>query len=120
MPTTSEDLMLAILSMDAYNRGAGAGMIVDGTSIGGAALGINSDEMANALSSGFFAQEYSLAGKTVISYRGTTFSGLPDGADVLNGWTLSGGLSGADQTQLAKDFYTLVTGNEIYGAAVPN
>jgi hypothetical protein len=36
--TISKDLFLAILSMDAYNRGYGAGLNLSGTSIGNASI----------------------------------------------------------------------------------
>jgi hypothetical protein len=89
MPTSTLDVFLSILALDAYNRGDDVGMVVDGGLIGTATLKQNSKEMAGAAEAGFFAQKYELGGgTTVISYRGTTFSGLPDGADVFNGWSL--------------------------------
>ena len=83
--TISKDLFLAILSMDSYNRGYGAGIelpdAVD-TQIGGAKIKKTSEQIAEmsaeAQSAGFYAIAYDvdgsgpsgLAGKTVISYRG--------------------------------------------------
>ena len=93
--TISKDLFLAILSMDAYNRGYGAGISNDGEDdfdglghlqgqqIGLARIGKNAqddlDEGA-AQAAGFYALAYDItgngygdlaAGDTVISYRGT-------------------------------------------------
>ena len=84
--TISKDLFLAILSMDSYNRGYGAGIElsdVAGTQIGGVKISITSEQIAEmnaeAQAAGFYAIAYDvdgsgpseLAGKTVISYRGT-------------------------------------------------
>ncbi|MBZ0164883.1 MAG: hypothetical protein K8H74_19500 [Notoacmeibacter sp.] len=100
----SKDLFLAILSMDAYNRGYGAG-IEDPAETGGG-LGVSdethtyrignatilmdaNDSEGVAQAAGFYAVAYELtgsyanpdgsslaAGDTVISYRGTDARGL--------------------------------------------
>jgi hypothetical protein len=116
--TTMSDVFLAILSLDSYNRGYGKGMEVDGTSVGSANV-IPRATTIDQKNAGFYAQEYEWNGTTVISYRGTTFTGLPNGADVLHGWSLSEGFASASQAQFAKDFYTLVTGQAIYGGSPP-
>ncbi|MEY9524038.1 PII-like signaling protein [Bradyrhizobium japonicum] len=112
MMATEDDLFLAILAMDAYNRGYNPGMEFSGnsdstsTQIGDATvLTADPDE-----ESSFYAIAYSWAGKTVISYRGTTFEAGPNLGDILNGWTLSAGYSQASQAQKALNFYTLVQG----------
>ncbi|MEZ5787911.1 MAG: hypothetical protein R3D62_15885 [Xanthobacteraceae bacterium] len=70
MPVSNE-LFLAILSMDAYNRGYNSGIKVTGNQIGNATLGIAEDDTA-AQAVSFFAQSYTLPdGQTVIAYRGT-------------------------------------------------
>ncbi|WP_428541755.1 hypothetical protein [Profundibacter sp.] len=85
--TISKDLFLAILSMDSYNRGYGTGIelsdAVD-TKIGAAKIGKRIQDVSDTFGSeaqaaGFYAIAYDvdgsgpsgLAGKTVISYRGT-------------------------------------------------
>jgi len=86
----SPELMYAILSMDAYNRGYGAG-IADGgqgdldglgdaigTQIGTATVVArsSSDENSDEVVAGFYAIAYDWNGQTVISYRGTWFDKL--------------------------------------------
>jgi hypothetical protein len=80
----TSDLLLALLSMDAYNHGFGAGIPDVGTQIGGASVVAPeslplSPEVKTALAnSGFNATTYSvngsgtdLDGAIVISYRGS-------------------------------------------------
>jgi hypothetical protein len=76
--TISEDLFLAILSMDAYNRGYNSGMGdpnagLAGNLLGNATIGraTNANSEPDAVSASFFAQAYTWHGQTVISYRGT-------------------------------------------------
>jgi hypothetical protein len=77
--TSNPDLMRAILAMDAYNRGHNAGVKspnaplnegLTGTQIGLATIGLRKGDL-EAQAASFFAQAYTLGGKTVISYRGT-------------------------------------------------
>jgi hypothetical protein len=73
----SEDLFLAILAMDAYNRGyaSGVGNNTDGLGGLGSQIGTatvtRQDKSAEAVAASFFAQSYTWNGQTVISYRGT-------------------------------------------------
>ncbi|MEM7461741.1 MAG: hypothetical protein AAF362_03595 [Pseudomonadota bacterium] len=80
----SDDLMLAILAMDSYNRGYSAGISGLGVSDAsntyklGEATIINDsrvivDENGNQLdeAAGFYAVAYELNGQKMISYRGT-------------------------------------------------
>ena len=119
MPTTN-DLMLAVLALDAYNHGYNPGMPgVSGSQIGDATLKFDSAELPttqNGQAAGFYATTYNWNGKTVISYRGTTFElGINTARDVINGWVLSAGYAAASQPQLALDFYTSVTGQPVFG-----
>jgi hypothetical protein len=73
----NSDLMMAVLSMDAYNRGYGAGLSVPGTSVGYAAIiqdsSILKDNNGNSLDqpANFYAVAYQWNGQTVVSFRGT-------------------------------------------------
>lgn len=110
---TQADLFLAILALDAYNRGYNPGMTFNGgsdspgTEIGDARI---LDSSADT-STSFYAIAYTWNNETVISYRGTTFeNNAANLGDVLNGWTLSLGFSQALQAQQALSFYTQPAG----------
>ncbi|MBA4026593.1 MAG: hypothetical protein C0511_20300 [Hyphomicrobium sp.] len=80
----TNELMLAILAMDAYNRGYNPGVSISGTSLGDATLGVSSDIEPGipGVAASFFAQSYTLAdGSTVISYRGTDRARVSDETD---------------------------------------
>jgi hypothetical protein len=113
----SEKLFLAILAMDAYNRGYNSGFIsnsqnalagIGGIQIGNANVGSNSGILGPNVdvSKSFFAQSYTWSNKTVISYRGTD-----DilGGDLLYGWSVGAG-SLFGQVELARNFFQTVTG----------
>jgi len=87
----SDDLMLAILAMDSYNRGYGEridGLGGLGSEIGNATLITDSEATAETSSSArdlsFYAAAYAYDGETIISNRGTDDSGLS--ADLSTGW----------------------------------
>ena len=88
----NQDLFLAILAMDAYNRGYGAGIAnlgAEGSWLGEAKIIRQSDVDPNTpgVDAGFYAVAYEWGDKTVISYRGTDSFELSNPAnDVLNGW----------------------------------
>src|SRR5437868_6476066 len=101
----SNDLFLAILAMDAYNRqyNAGIGDAVTGlagTSIGNATIGAFSADP----SASFFAQSYSWNGQTIISYRGTD----EPVTDILNGYWTGGGDILDREARLAIEFYKTI------------
>jgi hypothetical protein len=101
--TVTRDLMHAILSMDAYNRGYGRGVLRLSSSgqIGGATITRQSNVTTGSdeVNAGFYAIAYQWNGQTIISYRGTNFdpgetvseffsSPLVD--DAINGWVRPG------------------------------
>jgi hypothetical protein len=65
----SNDLMRAIMAMDAYNRGYNAGVNISGNMLGLWTLGRATDAQTepNAVAASFFAQAYTLGGQTIIS-----------------------------------------------------
>jgi hypothetical protein len=110
----SNDLFLAILAMDAYNRGYDPGMDLPGNHIGNATLNDNVVLPNGYQSASFFAQAYTLGGKTIISYRGTDSptadrSGFGIGVGAPVGVLLQTGLSNNSlQGKLALEFYNEV------------
>lgn len=68
--------LLAVLSMDSYNRGYGEGIVGLGglnSQIGSATLVDESDIAENSVgvNAGFYAAAYEVDGEIVISFRGT-------------------------------------------------
>jgi hypothetical protein len=113
----SNDLFLAILSMDAYNRGYNAGIAdpnagqregLIGTQIGNATVGARANSAGDE-SASFFAQSYTLGGKTIIAYRGTDT--IPGSAADLPAFASGAGLPDTAQTRLAADFYKAPSGD---------
>jgi hypothetical protein len=68
------DIIYAILSLDSYNRGYDAGIIFEGSDIGGYTIGQSSTDLLGLLPSsnvGFYAQVYTYGTEKIISFRGT-------------------------------------------------
>ena len=133
----SKDLFLAILSMDAYNRGYDSGL-ADGGQGDPDGLGVaSSDRVGHAtithnaqddLSEGvaenasFYAVAYTInapvgesgdtlaAGTTVISYRGTDRQFGWTGSDIWNGWGIGGGQCSGDRARSGQVFFQSATG----------
>jgi len=124
----SPELMYAILSLDAYNRGYDPG-IADlgglGSQIGMATI-MNDSENTNVTATtgkaaGFYAVAYDTEYGTVISYRGTNADSVDALlTDVWNGWTAGIGFSGASQAGMALEFYSAVTGQSVYAGPAAN
>jgi len=103
----NEQLLRAILAMDAYNRGYNVGTKVSGSQIGDAtvykdALDKTLLQEGTAEAAGFYAVAYTLAnGSKIISYRGTdglvSFPWNDIGGDILNGYSLAAGSREAAQ-----------------------
>ncbi len=133
--TISKDLFLAILAMDSYNRGYGAG-IEDPAATGGG-LGVTGSTKAykvgnatikdvdlptGSQDAGFYAISYKLdetvgtgtdvlaKDTTIISYRGTDdFNIFNPENDVFKGWVTAAGAWSTDQVRMAAEFYQTVT-----------
>lgn len=112
----SDDLYLAILSLDSYNREYGQGIrdVPDGD-IGNATRGVtsalfgkNPDDTRVDATASFFAAAYALNGRTIIAYRGTD-SILGD----LPAFATGAGLPDTTQTELASQFYKVVNNGSI-------
>jgi len=109
----SDELMLAILAMDAYNRGYNSGIVgLNGNAqtglglsgqIGSARIDANSDILKDAdgnpldQAASFFAISYSWNGQTVISYRGTD----DPSPDAINGYGIARGSPYGDEARVA-------------------
>ncbi len=121
MTISDKDLFLAILSMDSYNRGYGAGITLPETSVIGNAVILDtpsSIDQDSWVAAGFYAAAYDTnSWGTVISYRGTDNVGLltavGGGTDFWSGWVTGAGLvQQGQQADLALRFYNTVTGND--------
>lgn len=111
-----KDLLIAILSMDSYNREYGAGLVVAGKQIGTATFKdhttstISEATFTDWQSTGFYAAAYTTPDGTVISYRGTdVLNPLNSANDIINGWVSATGTV-TTQATLSLDFYKAVTG----------
>ncbi len=127
--TSSSDLMLAILAMDAYNRGYNSSIDLGGIKkIGFATAESDSSDklsLEETQKVGFYAVCYNLGGKSVISYRGTDNQGIfakPDkgASDIWSGWSIGAGYANASQATWAKKFYEAVTGYSVYADVAPS
>ncbi|MDR3423679.1 MAG: DUF2974 domain-containing protein, partial [Alphaproteobacteria bacterium] len=109
---SQQDLLLAILSMDAYNRGTDSpGMAIASPTWQGGVTGTATAFSPEAKNSGFFAVSYHLSnGLTVISYRGTKGDGIigPNATEIRTGWFLSLGFNTASQPQQALAYYNQI------------
>jgi hypothetical protein len=90
----SKELLYAILSMDAYNRGYGAAMAVPGVSLGSVTLRADFGKLSDWESYGFYGAVYDVTNEgaveglsgvnQVISFRGT--DDLSN--DIPYGWSI--------------------------------
>ncbi|MFA6220630.1 MAG: hypothetical protein WC692_12785 [Erythrobacter sp.] len=96
----NRDVFLSLLALDAYNRGYGQGVFLNPSDtangqvernrfIGTARVTNQSDVEAGrpGVIAGFYGIAYEWNNETVISYRGTSFDGLPAGNDILDVWS---------------------------------
>ncbi|MGB4057775.1 MAG: hypothetical protein WBK77_06800, partial [Alphaproteobacteria bacterium] len=132
--TVNSNLMKAILAMDAYNRGYGAGIDLRprdsngnlvlnpdgtikqsdaaGTKLGNALVYASKGDTA-AQTVGFYGIAYNYGGETVISYRGTD-NPLGLNGDFINGWVIAAGATSFNQVQLAFQFYQSVANSAYF------
>jgi hypothetical protein len=118
----SKELLLAILSMDSYNRGYGEGI----TGLGGAGSQIGTatlqdrNQPTEYQSAGFYAAAYNTSYGKAISYRGMSTDMIGATAtDIFNGWIIGAGFA-STQLDVAKASYTAVTGQSITAGAAAN
>jgi hypothetical protein len=125
MTISKESLLIAILTLDSYNREYDQGIILDPalTQIGTAtfhdhkASNVSDSNYLDWIAAGFYAASYDTPYGKVIAYRGTdkniAFSSLwsnATGSDLWNGYGTSAGFSMNDQAHMAADFFQAVTG----------
>ena len=109
--STSKDLYLAILSMDAYNQGYGAGINTGASQIGNAVKLSESDirPESDAVAASFYAVAYSdPTYGTIISYRGTDQGELVP-VDLAISY---GGSYNQAQIALAQKYFDAVDGSD--------
>ncbi|UJW73550.1 calcium-binding protein [Rhizobium sp. SL42] len=122
--TMTQDLFMAILAMDSYNRGYNegiAGLGGEGERIGFATLSSQSDLQAGSegVAAGFYAVAYDWNGVTVISYRGTDvllntpWDDNPSiGGEIWNAYLTGLGDPLTTQAVLAAEFFQSVSGTQ--------
>jgi hypothetical protein len=120
MMAISNNLLMAILSMDAYNRIYQQQIVVEANQVGTATLLTNIDMPTGYEQASFFAQAYRLenSGATVISYRGTNDTSISLEGDIWNGWGMGLGSPGATQAEMAVQFYNSVVASGVTGATI--
>ena len=103
----TDDLLLALLSLDSYNQGYAVTIKHGERQIGRATFiqGSATLDEAPEVEDGFYGAAYSVPGQgTVLSYRGTDFH--PIGHlidDAANGWSIGGGRFFAPQAGQAAE-----------------
>jgi hypothetical protein len=132
MTVTERDLFLAILAMDSYNRGYGAGLNDGGVGytngLGGAGSHIGTATVTQqsdvapgtpGVAAGFYAVAYNTEYGTVVSYRGTDSTPANDLAtDANKGRTLGGGNFFAEQATLSVKFLDAVQADNAPGSVI--
>ncbi|MEE9314946.1 MAG: hypothetical protein V3V02_09875 [Rhizobiaceae bacterium] len=122
--SSTKNLLLAILSMDSYNRGYGTGITgltddID-TQIGTARVtkrlkDVSTSFASQAEAAGFYAISYDTDFGKVIAYRGTD-ENIPQ--DVNNGYGISVGHADGNQAKMAAKFYQSVSGGALYDTGI--
>ena len=115
---TPDQLVRAVLSLDAYHRGYNSPGLVTGTGVYDFTLGEASggklfgDQRKTDQAIGFFAQEYvDSSGKKIVAYRGTDDNfGTGPTSDMRNGFGIGAGKPDGPQGQAAIEFYREIAG----------
>jgi hypothetical protein len=108
----TDDLMLAILSLDSYDRNFDQQLRVSSNQLGDAMVQ-QVDLPSGAESIGFNATAYDLNGQTIISYRGTdTTSKGSLLTAALNGFGVGAGFAHGPQANAAIQFFQMVAAAE--------
>jgi hypothetical protein len=121
MTISDKEFFMALLSMDSYNRGYGSGINLEALGISsaiGTAAKMDIDLPAGSVTAGFYAAAYETEYGTVISYRGTNFSGGAAYPNIVNGWAFAAGDFAADQIELSTKFLEAVAVSNISGNVI--
>jgi hypothetical protein len=108
-----KELMMAVLAMDAYNRGYDPGLVIDNNlqtrGVGSATFDRESDVNIGTLgrSESFYAVSYTWNGEKIISFRGTDNNAI----DPNTGYGISLDIPTGPQAFLAAEFYRSVVGD---------
>lgn len=99
----SDDLLMAILAMDSYNRTSGPSGSAVGLAVAGSQIGaFTISDKVDIGSASFYAQSYIAGGEVVISYRGT------DSPYDIPAWVTGIGAYTGAQPALAAEFYRAI------------
>jgi pimeloyl-ACP methyl ester carboxylesterase len=102
-----DDLFLAILAMDAYNRGYNTGLTLPGTQGLGGTIGagtvIASNASQAAQDASYYSIAYQIGDQVFIAYRGTQIDQIVNTA--INAYPVAIGLPDSPQSELAAQFY---------------
>jgi hypothetical protein len=119
----NQDVLLALLALDAYNRGPEAalpGLAETGTIGNLSIITLPNSVRTGWEAAGFYAISYSQGGQKYISYRGTsTVNTTATLTDAIYGWGTGAGFADQSQAGLAIKFYKDVTGVSVYDATDP-
>lgn len=108
---SNKDLLLSVISLDAYYRGLDAPEIgLDGVNIGGAVY----QAYDSGLGGEYVATKYTLGGETIIAFRGTD-NPL---SDLLTGWGGGAGFLTPQAIEAGQTYRDWIGNESIYDANV--
>ncbi|MDR6189629.1 hypothetical protein QE372_001897 [Agrobacterium pusense] len=121
MAQKTDDLFVAILAMDAYNRGVSPGLAVVGDRIGSATILNDTRTLSGSTieqyeRAGVYGIAYDTGSEKIISYRGTdqliSAPWSDSGSDIWNSYGMALGHPFTAAARLATEFYQAITGTE--------